>query len=84
MRSGLDRGKTFTEIVRQYDVTEDLLGRCERFGLLRVRRHGLHRRLERRDEERLQIILKGLKLGFTLQELKTLFDVSAPQNPAKP
>ena len=78
MGSRSDRGKSLPEIVRQYDVTEDFLGRCERLDLLRLRRQGGSRTIERRDEERLRIILKGLRLGFTLREMKMLFDASAP------
>ena len=81
MASRLDRGKTLPEIVRQYRVTEDFLNRCEWLGLLRVQRQGARRALERREEERLRIILKGLKLGFTLREMKMLFDASASPDP---
>ena len=72
-----ERGKTFPEIVRQYRVTEDFLDRCEWLGLLRVQRQGGRRTLVRREEERLRIVLKGLGLGFTLREMKMLFDASA-------
>ena len=82
MGSRLDRGKTFPEIVRQYRVTEDFLDRCEWLGLLRIQRQGVRRTLARREEERLQIILKGLRLGFTLREMKMLFDASAAQDPS--
>ena len=68
------RSRPIADIVRDYDVTERFLGHCEALGLLRIERHGPRQRLARSDEERLQTILKGLKLGFTLGELKMLFD----------
>ena len=78
MRS--DKGKPIAEIVREYDVTKTFLERCEQLHVLRIRRSGPHRRLERDDEERLQTILKGLRLGFTLGEMKMLFDAAARNN----
>ena len=72
MRS--DRGRSIAEIIRDYDVTEAFLERCEQLNLIRIQRSSLGRRLERDDEERLQTILKGLRLGFTLSEMKVLLD----------
>ena len=68
------RSRPIADIVRDYAVTKRFLGRCEALGLLRIEQHGPRQCLGRADEDRLQTILKGLKLGFTLHELKMLFD----------
>jgi DNA-binding transcriptional MerR regulator len=75
-RSGDDRGKTFTigDLAREFEVSLRALRFYEDRGLLRPRRIGSSRLYDARDRERLILILKGKRLGFTLTEIRGLLE----------
>ena len=73
---------TIGEIARIYGVTLRALRFYEQRGLLKPIRRGGARFYDSRQKARLQLILKGKHLGFTLTEIADLLD--ADGNAAKP
>ena len=60
------------DLARKFDVTLRTLRFYESRGLLSPGRQGRHRRYGRRDADRLTVILKAKKLGFTLTEIRKM------------
>jgi DNA-binding transcriptional MerR regulator len=60
------------DLARKFDVTLRTLRFYESRGLLSPSRQGHHRRYGRRDADRLTVILKAKKLGFTLTEIREM------------
>jgi|ERR1700730_1769663 DNA-binding transcriptional MerR regulator len=60
------------DLARKFDVTLRTLRFYESRGLLSPSRQGRHRRYGRRDADRLTVILKAKKLGFTLTEIRKM------------
>jgi len=63
------------EMAREFDVTLRALRFYEDKGLLHPKRKGLTRLYSDRDRERLKLILRGRKIGFTLRDMKQILDV---------
>jgi len=63
---------TIGDLAREFDVTLRALRFYEDKGLLSPRREGLARLYSPSDRERLAVILKGKRLGFTLAEIRAL------------
>ncbi|MDQ0473276.1 MerR family transcriptional regulator [Labrys wisconsinensis] len=68
------------DLAREFSVTLRSLRFYEQKGLLSPRRDGLSRRYSRRDHERLAMILRGKKLGFTLHEIREMLEERGPSN----
>jgi DNA-binding transcriptional MerR regulator len=62
-------GFTIGELAREFAVTFRALRFYESRGLLAPNRNGHARRFRQADRERLALILRGKKLGFTLDEI---------------
>ena len=60
------------ELARKFDVTLRTLRFYESRGLLRPSREGHRRRYGRQDADRLTVILKAKKLGFTLGDIREM------------
>jgi DNA-binding transcriptional MerR regulator len=60
------------DLARKFDVTLRTLRFYESRGLLSPSRRGHHRRYGRQDADRLTVILKAKKLGFTLTEVREM------------
>jgi DNA-binding transcriptional MerR regulator len=60
------------ELARKFDVTLRTLRFYESRGLLSPGRQGQHRRYGREDVDRLTVILKAKKLGFTLGDIREM------------
>jgi DNA-binding transcriptional MerR regulator len=60
------------DLAKKFDVTLRTLRFYESRGLLNPLRQGHHRRYSRKDADRLTIILKAKKLGFTLGEIREM------------
>ena len=60
------------DLARRFDVSLRALRFYESRGLLNPSREGLHRRYGRKDADRLTVILKAKKLGFTLAEIREM------------
>ncbi len=68
---------TIGELAKEFGVTLRALRFYENKGLIAPRRQGLSRFYSQADRDRLALILKGKKLGFTLSEIRQM--VSAEQ-----
>ena len=64
-----------TDLAREFGVTTRTIRHYEDQGLLSPTRNGVNRVFSGRDRIRLKLALRGKRLGFTLQEIKELFDL---------
>jgi len=63
---------SITDLSREFSVTLRALRFYESRGLLKPQRRGLARQYSNADRRRLELILKGKRLGFTLTEIMSL------------
>ena len=66
---------TITDLAREFGVTTRTIRHYEQEGLLSPARQGTIRVFSPRDRVRLKLALRGVRLGFTLQEIRELFDL---------
>ena len=66
---------TISDLAREFGVTTRTIRHYEHEGLLNPARQGTARIFSARDRVRLKLALRGKRLGFTLQEIKELFDL---------
>ena len=70
-----DRTYTISELAREFTVTPRALRFYEDKGLLAPRRDGMNRVYTHRDRGRLQLILRGKRVGLSLLEIKEILDL---------
>ena len=72
-----EREQTWTirEIAEEFDVTHRTVRHYEELGLVTPERRGTTRIYHRRDRTRLALILRGKRLGFPLEEIRTIIDL---------
>lgn len=70
-----DRTWTITELAEEYAVTLRTLRHYEEIGLLSPERRGTTRVFHHRDRIRLELILRGRRLGFSLPEVATIVNM---------
>ena len=70
-----DRTYSITELCREYDVTPRTLRFYEQKGLLHPARRGWTRLFSYKDRAKLQLILRGKRAGFALEEIKEMLDL---------
>ena len=63
------------ELAKALDITPRSIRFYEEQGLLTPQRNGQKRVYHKKDKVRLKLILRGKRLGFSLAETKTLFDL---------
>lgn len=66
---------TITELAREFGVTTRTIRHYEDEGLLSPHREGMNRLFSNRDHVRLKLALRGKRLGFSLAEIRELFDL---------
>ena len=66
---------TITDLATEFDVTTRTIRHYEDEGLLSPRREGMNRLFSNRDRVRLKLALRGKRLGFTLAEIRELFEL---------
>ena len=66
---------TISDLAREFGVTTRTLRHYEEQGLLCPARQGQIRVFSTRDRVRLKLALRCKRLGFSLQEIKELFDL---------
>lgn len=66
---------TIREIADEFDVTHRTVRHYEELGLITPERRGTTRVYHRRDRTRLALILRGKRLGFPLEEIRTIIDL---------
>ena len=69
-----DKAKRYRigDLVREFDVTPRTLRYYEELGLLAPERRGNQRYYTPRDRTRLRLILRGRRLGFSLEEIEKM------------
>lgn len=78
-----EREQSIGEVTRAFGVTARTLRFYEERGLLRPRRAGQQRLYDRGDRTRLKLILRGRRLGFSLDEIEEIVSLyEAPQGEA--
>lgn len=77
MTKSRDDTRTFSisELAREFDVTTRSIRFYEDQGLLNPTRQGQHRIYSRQDRVQLKLTLRGKRLGFSLAEIRELFDL---------
>lgn len=66
---------TIGELAKELDITSRSIRFYEESGLLNPTRNGQNRVYMKKDKVRLKLVLRGKRLGFSLAETKTLFDL---------
>ena len=66
---------TITDLAREFSITTRTIRHYEDEGLLAPRREGQNRLFSNRDRVRLKLALRGKRLGFSLAEIRELFDL---------
>jgi len=66
---------TITDLANEFGVTTRTIRHYENEGLVSPQRRGVARIFSGRDWVRLKLALRGKRLGFSLQEIKELFDL---------
>lgn len=75
MHSTMRATYSITDLAREFGVSTRTLRHYEEQGLLTPQREGLTRIFSLRDRARLKLALRGKRLGFSLQEIRELFDL---------
>jgi DNA-binding transcriptional MerR regulator len=71
----LDPSWSIREVADEFDVTHRTVRHYEDLGLISPERRGTTRIYRRRDRTRLALILRGKRLGFPLEEIRTIIDL---------
>ena len=66
---------TISDLAREFDVTTRTLRHYEDQGLVTPTRDGINRIFSYRDRVRLKLALRGKRLGFSLNEIRELFQL---------
>jgi DNA-binding transcriptional MerR regulator len=66
---------SIADLSAEFGITTRTLRHYEEQGLLNPARKGMVRIFSGRDRVRLKLALRGKRLGFSLQEIKELFDL---------
>ena len=74
-RTAQERTWTIREIADEFGVTHRTVRHYEDLGLISPERRGTTRVYHRRDRTRLNLILRGKRLGFPLEEIRTIIDL---------
>lgn len=71
----LARTFSITELAREFEVTTRTIRHYEEQGLLNPAREGTSRIFSNRDRVRLKLALRGKRLGFSLNDIRELFEL---------
>jgi DNA-binding transcriptional MerR regulator len=66
---------SISELAREFAVTTRTIRHYEEQGLLTPRREGTSRIFSARDRVRLKLALRGKRLGFSLSDIRELFEL---------
>jgi DNA-binding transcriptional MerR regulator len=66
---------TITDLAKEFGITTRALRHYQDEGLLSPQREGTNRIFSNRDRVRLKLALRGKRLGFSLAEIRELFDL---------
>ena len=71
----MSKAYTISELAQEFGVTTRTLRHYEDQGLVTPTREGINRIYSHRDRVRLKLALRGKRLGFSLSELRELFQL---------
>ncbi|WP_109472223.1 MerR family transcriptional regulator [Ornithinimicrobium cavernae] len=66
---------TIAEMAEEFGITHRTVRHYEELGLISPERRGTQRIYHRRDRIRLALIMRGRRLGFPLEEIRTIIDM---------
>lgn len=66
---------SISQLAKEFDVTTRTIRYYEDKGLLMPQRDGKHRIYFAKDKVRLKLILRGKRVGFSLDEIKEIIDM---------
>ena len=75
LQSTMSNSFTISELAGEFGVTTRTIRFYEDQGLLSPKREGTNRVFSQRDRVRLKLALRGKRLGFSLAEIRELFDL---------
>lgn len=75
---------TISELADEFDITPRTLRHYEELGLLTPRRKGNSRIYSHKDRIRLALTLRGKRLGFSLAEMRELFELYDAEHSSRP
>ena len=75
VRSTMSTTYTISELAKEFDVTTRTIRFYEDQGLLSPKREGTARVFSSRDRVRLKLALRGKRLGFSIAEIRELFEL---------
>ena len=70
-----DQSWSIREVADEFGVTHRTVRHYEDLGLISPERRGTTRVYRRRDRTRLALILRGKRLGFPLEQIRTIIDL---------
>ena len=70
-----DATRTIAQVAEEFGVTHRTVRHYEDLGLISPERRGTVRLYHRRDRTRLNLILRGKRLGFPLDQIRTIIDL---------
>lgn len=66
---------SISDLAKEFEVTTRTIRHYEEQGLLNPRREGTNRVFSNRDRVRLKLALRGKRLGFSLSDIRELFEL---------
>lgn len=72
------------ELGEEFGITARTLRFYEDKGLISPKRQGVTRVFSERDKVRLDLTLRGKRLGFSLEEIREIIDMYDPEQPHDP
>ncbi|AOE50004.1 MerR family transcriptional regulator [Kangiella sediminilitoris] len=66
---------SISDLAKEFGITSRSIRHYEDENLITPSRRGVHRIYNNRDRVRLQLILRGKRLGFSLAEIKEIIDL---------
>jgi DNA-binding transcriptional MerR regulator len=80
----VDQTFSIQQLSREFGVTPRALRFYESKGILHPARRGQTRLFSERDRTRLKLVLRGKRLGFSLEECLEIMDMYDPMHPRNP
>ena len=75
LHSTMINDHSISDLAKEFGITIRTIRHYEDEGLLSPRREGSNRRFSNRDRVRLKLALRGKRLGFSLAEIRELFNL---------
>ncbi|NVJ52038.1 MAG: MerR family DNA-binding transcriptional regulator [Gammaproteobacteria bacterium] len=73
--SELDNHYSISDLAKEFGITTRSIRHYEEYGLITPERKGTYRVYSAKNRTRLQLILRGKRIGFSLAEIKEIIDL---------